>query len=50
MHVVVEKTKSWRIAMPSIETLENLTWNNQLEERAYEDLCYVTFSSEVCIP
>lgn len=39
--------KMWRIKMPSLETVENLTWNSRYEERAYEDLCYVTFSSEV---
>lgn len=37
----------WRIKMPSLETVENLTWNSRYEERTYEDLCYVTFSSEV---
>lgn len=41
---------TWKIMMPSWDTIENLTWSEQYEEeRAYEDLCYVTFSSEVII-
>lgn len=43
----ITNTKLWRIKMPSLETVENLTWNSRYEERVYEDLCYVTFSSEV---
>lgn len=41
---------TWKIKLPSRETVENLTWTEQYEEeRAYEDLCYVTISAEVII-
>lgn len=41
---------TWKIMMPSWDTVENLTYSEQYEEaRAYEDLCYITFSSEVII-
>lgn len=45
-----QSSTTWKIMMPSWDTVENLTWAEQYEEaRAYEDLCYVTFSSEVII-
>lgn len=36
------------LKLPSLQTLDDLMYHDDLdEEKAYEDLCYVTFKSEV---
>lgn len=43
------RTKN-ELKLPSLRTLDDLMYHDDLdEEKAYEDLCYVTFKSEVII-
>lgn len=51
-HLSMTYTNSIRpskdLKLPSLQTLDDLKYHDDLdEEKAYEDLCYVTFKSEV---